>query len=141
MECKNIVRQVETMGIFTHWQMMFEWNSCQNTCFSNVCLLRGAHVPRSFDEFGDLIAAVHKALVEAGAIVVANEPPVPKLPSDYDALKKKGLVRKPANFVCSISDDRGPEPTYAGVPISEIAKDEQLGVGGAISLLWFRQGL
>ncbi|CAK9090544.1 unnamed protein product, partial [Durusdinium trenchii] len=101
----------------------------------------GAHVPRSFDEFGDLIAAVHKALVKAGAIVVANEPPVPKLPSDYDALKKKGLVRKPANFVCSISDDRGPEPTYAGVPISEIAKDEQLGVGGAISLLWFRRKL
>ena len=27
-----------------------------------------------------------------------------------------GMVRKPANFVCSISDDRGAEPTYAGVP-------------------------
>ena len=32
--------------------------------------------------------------LQAGAIVVAAEPSVPKLPSDYDALKKKGLVRK-----------------------------------------------
>lgn len=101
----------------------------------------GAHVPRSFDEFGDLIAAVYQVLVKAGAIVVAAEPSVPKLPSDYDALKKKGLVRKPANIVCSISDDRGAEATYAGVPISEVAKDEQLGVGGAICLLWFRRRL
>eukprot|EP00434_Breviolum_minutum_P003634 symbB.v1.2.003200.t1/scaffold166.1/size289592/2 len=101
----------------------------------------GAHVPGSFDEFGDLIAAVYQVLVKAGAIVVSNEPPVPKLPSDYEALKKKGLVRKPANIVCSISDDRGAEATYAGVPISEVAKDQQLGVGGAICLLWFRRRL
>jgi len=102
----------------------------------------GAHVPRSFDEYGDLIAKVYKALVDGGAITPpATEPPAPALPTDYDALKKKGLVRKPANFVCSISDDRGAEPTYAGVPISEIAADEQLGVGGAISLLWFRRRL
>jgi len=102
----------------------------------------GAHVPRSFDEYGDLIAKVYKALVDGRAITPpATEPPAPALPTDYDALKKKGLVRKPANFVCSISDDRGAEPTYAGVPISEIAADEQLGVGGAISLLWFRRRL
>ncbi|CAE7313191.1 Acly [Symbiodinium sp. CCMP2456] len=101
----------------------------------------GAHVPRSFDEFGDLIALVYQALVKAGSIVVASEPPVPKLPSDYESLRKKGMVRKPANFVCSIADDRGAEPTYAGVPISEIAKDEELGIGGAISLLWFRKRL
>eukprot|EP00438_Fugacium_kawagutii_P012450 Skav232878 [mRNA] locus=scaffold1432:67828:93143:- [translate_table: standard] len=120
-----------------------------------------AHVPRSFDEFGDLISAVYQVLVKAAGmegrhIVVAPEVPVPKLPSDFDALKKKGLVRKklgrdwrvgssgfarPANIVCSISDDRGAEATYAGVPISEVAKDEQLGVGGAISLLWFRRRL
>jgi len=50
-------------------------------------------------------------------------------------------VRKPANFVCSISDDRGAEPTYAGVPISEIAADWQIGVGGTVALLWFRKKL
>ena len=32
------------------------------------------------------------------------------------ALPPSGLVRKAANFVCSISDDRGAEPTYAGAP-------------------------
>jgi len=102
----------------------------------------GAHVPRSFDEYGDLIAKVFKALVDGGIVAApTSEPPAPALPTDYDALKKKGLVRKPANFVCSISDDRGAEPTYAGVPISEIAADEQLGVGGTISLLWFRRRL
>eukprot|EP00930_Biecheleria_cincta_P016979 TRINITY_DN13627_c0_g1_i1.p1 TRINITY_DN13627_c0_g1~~TRINITY_DN13627_c0_g1_i1.p1 ORF type:complete len:1043 (-),score=190.41 TRINITY_DN13627_c0_g1_i1:246-3374(-) len=102
----------------------------------------GAYVPKSFDDFGDLISLVYKALTDAGIITPqACEQPAPSLPSDYDALKKKGLVRKAANFVCSISDDRGPEPTYAGVPISEIASDEQLGVGGAISLLWFRRRL
>lgn len=38
--------------------------------------------------------------------------------------------------MCSISDDRGAEPTYATVPISEVARQ---GVGAAISLLWFRR--
>jgi len=102
----------------------------------------GAHVPRSFDEYGDLIAKVYKALVDGGAIVPpANEPPVPQIPADFETLRKKGQVRKPANFVCSISDDRGAEPTYAGVPISEIAADWQIGVGGTVALLWFRKKL
>lgn len=115
-----------------------ETASAKNEALANA----GAHVPKSFDDFGDLIALVFKALVDAGIVTPqVCEQPAPALPSDYDALKKKGLVRKPANFVCSISDDRGPEPTYAGVPISEIASDEQLGVGGAISLLWFRRRL
>eukprot|EP00747_Dinoflagellata_sp_TGD_P081144 gnl/TRDRNA2_/TRDRNA2_161181_c2_seq1.p1 gnl/TRDRNA2_/TRDRNA2_161181_c2~~gnl/TRDRNA2_/TRDRNA2_161181_c2_seq1.p1 ORF type:complete len:435 (-),score=74.07 gnl/TRDRNA2_/TRDRNA2_161181_c2_seq1:235-1539(-) len=102
----------------------------------------GAHVPRSFDEFGDLINLVYKALVDGGAITpLTNEPSAPSLPADFDALRKKGQVRKQASFVCSISDDRGAEPTYAGVPISEIAADASLGVGGTISLLWFRRRL
>jgi len=102
----------------------------------------GAHVPRSFDEYGDLIAKVYQALVDGGVIVPpASEPLAPTLPTDFDELRKKGLVRKRANFVSSISDDRGAEPTYAGVPISEIAADDELGVGGTIALLWFRRRL
>jgi hypothetical protein len=42
-------------------------------------------------------------------------------------------VRKPAAFVSSISDDRGEELTYAGVPISRVV-EEQLGVGGTVAL-------
>jgi len=102
----------------------------------------GAHVPTSFDYYGDLIAKVYKALVAGGAIkAMDSEPPAPKLPTDYEALRKKGLVRKPANFVCSISDDRGAEPTYAGVPISEIAGDGEIGIGGTVALLWFQRRL
>ncbi len=52
--------------------------------------------------------------------------------------KKLGLVRKPANFVSSISDDRGEELEYAGMAISEVF-EKDLGVGGVLSLLWFRR--
>ena len=37
------------------------------------------------------------------------EPDVPKVPMDYTWAKRLGLVRKPANFISSISDDRGDE--------------------------------
>lgn len=49
-------------------------------------------------------------------------------------------MRKPANFISSISDDRGDELRYAGMKISEIFS-EDLGVGGVLSLLWFRRRL
>jgi ATP citrate (pro-S)-lyase len=78
--------------------------------------------------------------VQEGEIEVDAEPEVPVTAKDFAALKKAGMVRKPANFVCSISDDRGEECTYAGMPISKVVQDG-MGVGGAISLLWFRRKL
>lgn len=57
---------------------------------------------------------------------------------DFTWAKKLGLVRKPANFVSSISDDRGEELEYAGMAISEVF-EKDLGVGGVLSLLWFRR--
>lgn len=59
---------------------------------------------------------------------------------DYTWAKRLGLVRKPANFISSISDDRGEELTYSGTPISEVF-EKNLGVGGVLSLLWFRRQL
>merc|ERR1711862_566748 len=57
---------------------------------------------------------------------------------DYTWAKKQGLVRKPTNFICSISDDRGEECTFNGMKISDVfAKD--LGIGGVLSLLWFKK--
>ena len=50
------------------------------------------------------------------------------------------MVRKPANFISSISDDRGDELTYSGMPISEVFQ-KNLGIGGVLSLLWFRRQL
>ena len=100
----------------------------------------GAHVPKSFDAIGDKIFEVYSDLVAKGTIIVRPEPPVPKIPMDYSWAKRLGLIRKPANFISSISDDRGDELTYAGLPISE-AIGEDIGVGGVLSLLWFRRRL
>jgi ATP citrate (pro-S)-lyase len=59
---------------------------------------------------------------------------------DYSWAKRLGLIRKPASFISTISDDRGDELTYAGMPISD-AINENIGVGGVLSLLWFRRRL
>lgn len=100
----------------------------------------GAHVPRSFDAIGETIFEVYSGLVSSGAIIPVAEPPVPKIPMDFSWAKRLGLIRKPANFISSISDDRGDELSYAGMPISE-AISEDIGVGGVLSLLWFRRRL
>ena len=100
----------------------------------------GAHVPSSFDAIGLKMHEVYSQLVSQGIIVPKPEPPTPKIPMDYNWAKRLGLIRKPANFISSISDDRGDELTYAGMPISEAIK-EDIGVGGVLSLLWFRRRL
>ena len=100
----------------------------------------GAHVPRSFDAIGEKIFEVYSSLVASGVIVPKPEPPTPKIPMDYNWAKRLGLIRKPANFISSISDDRGDELSYAGTPISE-AISSDIGVGGVLSLLWFRRRL
>jgi len=38
----------------------------------------------------------------------------------------------------SISDERGQELLYAGMPISQVFKEE-LGIGGVLGLLWFQK--
>ena len=50
------------------------------------------------------------------------------------------MIRKPASFMSSICDDRGQELLYAGMPITEVIK-EDMGIGGVLSLLWFRKRL
>ena len=97
-------------------------------------------MPRSFAEFGKKINEVYTSLVKAGAIPEIVEPDIPKVPMDYTWAKRLGMVRKPASFISSISDDRGEELLYAGMPISEVFS-EDIGVGGVLSLLWFRKRL
>jgi ATP citrate (pro-S)-lyase len=113
-----------------------ETAAAKNTAMSTS----GAHVPRSFDAIGEKIYEVYASLVASGAIIVKPEPPVPKIPMDYIWAKRLGLIRKPANFISSISDDRGDELSYASVPISE-AISSDIGVGGVLALLWFRRRL
>jgi ATP citrate (pro-S)-lyase len=100
----------------------------------------GALVPVNFFEFGDQVREVYDGLVQDGTLVPAPEPETPKIPMDFSWAKRLGLVRKPAQFVSSISDDRGEELTYSGMPISEVFEKE-MGMGGVVSLLWFRRQL
>ncbi|GAB9462945.1 Atp-citrate synthase [Globisporangium polare] len=100
----------------------------------------GAIVPENFDQFGRAIRQVFDKLVGEGVIVPAAEVPVPKVPMDYAWAKNLGLIRKPANFISSITDDRGEELRYAGMPISHVF-EQDMGIGGVIGLLWFKRRL
>ncbi|KAJ9455903.1 putative ATP-citrate synthase [Diplonema papillatum] len=100
----------------------------------------GCRVPSSFDTFGGLINTVFLELLEKGIVKPGKEPEPPQVPMDYAWAKKLGLIRKPAAFISSIVDERGEELTYAGIPISKVFSDN-LGIGGVVSLLWFRRRL
>ncbi|PWW73552.1 citrate synthase [Tuber magnatum] len=117
-------------------------NSQLETAASKNAAMRkaGFHVPDTFEEFPQTLAAVYQGLVKAGTIVPQPEPVVPKIPIDYSWAQELGLVRKPAAFISTISDDRGQELLYAGMPISDVFK-EDIGIGGVMSLLWFRRRL
>src|SRR4030043_1404278 len=98
----------------------------------------GAYVPNSFDDYGEQIAKVYKDLVKKKIIIPKPETSPIKMPMDYaDALKAK-LVRKPANFISTISDDRGEELIYGNMPISKVF-EKDIGIGGVLSILWFKQ--
>jgi len=100
----------------------------------------GAIVPSSFEEFGNTIQQVYKKLVSEGIIKEKPEPRAPVVPMDYSWAQQLGLIRKPTNFVSTISDERGDELLYSGMPLSKVF-EEDLGVGGVISLLWFKRRL
>jgi len=100
----------------------------------------GAEVPSSFDELGEKIGQVYQKLVMAGTIVPKPEIPPPPVPMDYNWARELGLIRKPASFMTSICDERGQELLYAGIPITEVFKQE-MGIGGVLSLLWFQRRL
>jgi len=100
----------------------------------------GAVVPSSFEEFGSTINRVYRKLVSEGIIKEKPEIEPPTIPMDYSWAQQLGLIRKPTSFVSTISDERGDELIYSGVPLSQIFKEE-LGIGGVISLLWFKRRL
>jgi ATP citrate (pro-S)-lyase len=105
----------------------------------NEALMKaGAFVPTSFDNIGETIKKVYDQLVESKVILTKEEPVPPTVPMDYDWARELGLIRKPASFMSSICDDRGQELLYAGMPITDIIKAD-MGIGGVLSLLWFRQ--
>lgn len=100
----------------------------------------GFFVPETFEDFPLVLGKVYRDMVAKGAIVPQSEPEPPKIPIDYAWAQELGLIRKPAAFISTISDDRGQELLYAGMPISDVFKEE-IGIGGVMSLLWFRRRL
>ncbi len=101
----------------------------------------GAAVPNSFDDLGEKIKEGYEKLVAEGKIIPRPEPEdVPRIPMDYAKALKEGVIRRPTTFICSISDDRGEEHSYLGVPISQII-DKGYSIGDVIGMLWLRKKL
>ncbi|XP_036428027.1 ATP-citrate synthase isoform X2 [Colossoma macropomum] len=117
-------------------------NQASETAVAKNQALReaGVFVPKSFDELGDVIRSVYDDLVANGVIIPAQEVPPPTVPMDYSWARELGLIRKPASFMTSICDERGQELIYAGMPITEVFKEE-MGLGGVLGLLWFQRRL
>jgi ATP-citrate lyase alpha-subunit len=86
----------------------------------------GIHVPETFNDLPAKIKEVYESL---------NIPPV-----EEPAINVVPKNRRSKQFICTISDDRGEEATYAGFPISSVATpDTGKGIGDVISLLWFKK--
>ena len=100
----------------------------------------GAIVPDSFEDFDIKIRETFDNLVKNGKHTPIPDVEPPKMPMDYNDALKQGLIRKPTNFISTISDDRGEELRYCGIPISKIF-EEKWGLGGVIGLLWFKKDL
>ena len=98
----------------------------------------GAIVPNSYDDYDQKIRETYESLVKKGVIKPKPEPPVPRIPMDIAKALKEGFIRKPSNFICTISDDRGEELLYGKMPISEVFKQD-IGIGGVLSILWFKK--
>ncbi len=81
---------------------------------------------------------VYEQLLAAGLIVTQPERDPLTVPMDYSWAQELGLIHKLAAFMSSICDERGEELLYAGMPISDVFK-EDIGIGGVLSFLWFQQ--
>ncbi|KAE8711915.1 ATP-citrate synthase beta chain protein 1 [Hibiscus syriacus] len=100
----------------------------------------GAVVPTSYEAFEAAIKETFEKLVEEGKITPIKEVKPPQIPEDLNSAIKSGKVRAPTHIISTISDDRGEEPCYGGVPMSSIV-EQGFGVGDVISLLWFKRSL
>lgn len=130
---------------------------------NNAMRAAGFIVPPTFEDLPDVLKATYDKLVAAGSIVPKPEVLPPTIPMDYKWAQELGMVRKETAFiscVCfwtamllpeprlthsfhanrTISDERGQELLYSGMRISDVFK-EDIGIGGVVSLLWFKRRL
>ena len=107
-------------------------NAAKETAEAKNIAMRdaGIYVPTSFNDIPKMICKVYEDLLEKGIIEHIKEPEVKTIPQN----------RKAKNFICTISDDRGEEATYCGVPISQVATpDTGYTLGDVMSILWFKK--
>ncbi len=113
------------------------------------------HAGASANADAETAAAKNKAMAEAGIYVPNSFNDLPgKINEVYTKLKNEGVigdipepemnvcpkVRRPKEFICTISDDRGEEATYCGLPISSVATpDTGYTIGDVMSILWFKK--
>jgi ATP citrate (pro-S)-lyase len=98
----------------------------------------GFIVPDTFEELPHVLKETYEQLVKNGTIKPKPEVEPPVIPMDYKWAQELGMIRKPAAFISTISDERGQELLYAGMRISDVFK-EDIGIGGVVSLLWFKR--
>lgn len=107
---------------------------------NNAMRAAGFIVPPTFEDLPQVLKETYDKLVAEGSIQPKPEVAPPQIPIDYKWAQELGMVRKPAAFISTISDERGQELLYAGMPISQVF-EEDIGIGGVLSLLWFKRRL
>ncbi len=100
----------------------------------------GAIVPDSYEDLDKKIKETFEKLKKERKIVPIDEFEPPKVPMDFSEAQRLGLVRKPTNVIVTISDDRGDVPTFAGVGLDKIIRENK-SIGYVIGLLWFKREL
>ncbi len=117
-------------------------NSDMETADAKNAAMRraGFVVPDTFEDLPQVLRETYERLVSTGTIVPQPEREPPVIPMDYKWAQELGLIRKPAAFISTISDERGQELLYAGMRITDVFKDD-IGLGGVVSLLWFKRRL
>ncbi|MCF2140645.1 MAG: ATP citrate synthase [Candidatus Lokiarchaeota archaeon] len=100
----------------------------------------GAIVPDTYDTLGDKIRETFEKLKAEGKIDPVEEFEPPKIPMDFAQAVKEGLVRRPTDMVCTITDDRGDVPLYNGKGLDKIITEKK-SIGYIIGMLWFKKEL
>ena len=100
----------------------------------------GAIVPESYEDLDKEIRKTFDKLKQEGKIQPVEDFEPPAVPLDYSAAVREGKVRRPTDVVVTISDDRGDVPTFAGIGLDTIIKNNK-SIGYVIGLLWFKREL
>ncbi len=100
----------------------------------------GAIVPSSFNDIHLRIQEVYSKLRASGTVAEASKVAPRRVPINYSDALRDGLIRKSTSITSTISDERGTELRYAGVPISSVVGDG-MSLTDVVGLLWFGKRL